>query len=567
MPDLAALLVPRRVDGRMCDEGAGERGRRETWYQVAEDAAPRCGHFLRSKSYSLSSCMSSRFGPVLVQRTIRQEPHSQRGARAGRTGVPAIGQRAWIAATLSLVIAGAALIQSESTFLMPNLVIQVSLSLWLCWLAGRDLLSHGVMGKLLLVCGVLYFFWLEAFVALFDPVPFEVPPMFKFAAGRFDDGLVIKALFYVSLFQFCLLCGYALRPRVQKLGGWLSRFQDREGPSVRWLEVLFGLCAFVPVLAMTGFNPANALQLLLSSRSDAGIEVEDVGLLQYVSYFGMFGAGMALLRAFQQRMPGRAWSLVLGLLAFVPILLSGTRHLLLYPALPIGVYAFLRYRGQFTPRRLLGGAVVLLVIFFAIRAQLAFRTTGWDDFQGELNEEQREALFSGKSTLQFESLLVALVLVPDHLDYFHEPTTPFFFTHFIPRAWYPEKPYMQSYDAYTRAYTGDSQTWNATPSVIGQFHINWGILGVIFIGVWMGLLAAVLDRLSLQLDLRRQRGLAVMLGFLYAFVASSFRIYHPLYMGYPLFGAVALWASTRRRAGAPGSAARGGTSSLADGAT
>ena len=70
-----------------------------------------------------------------------------------------------------------------------------------------------------------------------------------------------------------------------------------------------------------------------------------------------------------------------------------------------------------------------------------------------------------------------------------------------------------------------------------------------------------------ELDLKRQRGVVVMLGFLYAFVASSFRIYHPLYMAYPLFGAVALWVSTRRRAGAPGSAARGGTSRLADGAT
>ena len=105
---------------------------------------------------------------------------------------------------------------------------------------------------------------------------------------------------------------------------------------------------------------------------------------------------------------------------------------------------------------------------------------------------------------------------------------------------------MESWTYYNDSYV-QGHNFNVTPSIIGQFHLNWGLPGVMFIGAWLGLLTFLADRLLLQLDSDRQRAMFVVVGMFYAFIISSFRFYSPIYFSYFCFGLLAMFLLTRRR--------------------
>jgi hypothetical protein len=104
---------------------------------------------------------------------------------------------------------------------------------------------------------------------------------------------------------------------------------------------------------------------------------------------------------------------------------------------------------------------------------------------------------------------------------------------------------MESWTFYNESYV-QGATFNVTPSVIGQFHLNWGFPGVVFIGAWLGFLTCLADRVFLLLNSDKQRALFVVNGMFYAFIVSSFRFYSPIYFSYFLFGLMAMFLITRR---------------------
>ena len=146
----------------------------------------------------------------------------------------------------------------------------------------------------------------------------------------------------------------------------------------------------------------------------------------------------------------------------------------------------------------------------------------------------------------FTALLFAEHLVPNEHPYFRELSEFYFLIHWIPRQLWPEKPVMESWAFYDESYV-QGAAFNVTPSVIGQFHMSWGLPGVIFIGVWLGFLTMLADRLLMLLDSDRQRAMFVVVGMFYAFIISSFRFYSPVYFSYFLFGLIPMLLLTRHR--------------------
>ena len=76
--------------------------------------------------------------------------------------------------------------------------------------------------------------------------------------------------------------------------------------------------------------------------------------------------------------------------------------------------------------------------------------------------------------------------------------------------------------------------------------MSWGLGGVAFIGLWLGLLTLFADRLLLLVNSDRQRAMFVVVAMFYAFIISSFRFYSPIYFSYFLFGVIAMLLLTRR---------------------
>jgi hypothetical protein len=302
------------------------------------------------------------------------------------------------------------------------------------------------------------------------------------------------------------------------------------------------VCAVLPLLMYYQFDLDRVLAVLIASRNTGDLEAPEPGMAQHLTTFGMFGAALFFVYALKTNTWKRLWWLFLGAIAAVPFLSGGTRHIWLYISLP-SVLIILRGFKSDSERKY--GAVtltgVVLVVLVVAQFQFAYRSVGWRDIGsvpvGELSEFNSNGHFS--------ALLFAEHLVPNEHAYFMEPVEVYFLIHWIPRQIWPTKPIMEAWTYYNDSYV-QGAAFNVTPSVIGQFHMEWGLAGVIFIGAWLGFLTLLGDKLLLMLDANRQRAMFVVVGMFYAFIISSFRFYSPIYFSYFAFGMVAMFLLTRK---------------------
>jgi ABC-type multidrug transport system fused ATPase/permease subunit len=186
------------------------------------------------------------------------------------------------------------------------------------------------------------------------------------------------------------------------------------------------------------------------------------------------------------------------------------------------------------------GALVLLIV---VQVQILVRQEGWS----QITSLRPAQLLKGDATGQFEALMVAEELVPARHDYFREFAEPYFLIHWIPRRFWPNKPVMKSWTYYNNQYTQGDSRFNVTPSIIGQFYLNFGIFGVLYAGAFVGFLMVTADRLLLRIDPLRQRALAVAIGSFVAFILVSFRFYSPIYFTYFAFAWIGMLLITRSR--------------------
>jgi hypothetical protein len=255
----------------------------------------------------------------------------------------------------------------------------------------------------------------------------------------------------------------------------------------------------------------------------------------------MYGAALFFVYALKTSTWRRFWWLLLGVMAAIPFVSGGARHLWLYISLPSVLIVLRGFKGKLDRYRIWGLAATVFVVLLVAQAQFVYRAVGWR----EISNVAPDDLASLNNTGQFTALLFAEHLVPDEHPYFKELTEPYFIIHWIPRQVWPNKPIMESWTFYNESYV-QGATFNVTPSVIGQFHLNWGFPGVIFIGAWLGFLTCLADRVFLLLNSDKQRALFVVNGMFYAFIVSSFRFYSPIYFSYFLFGLMAMFLITRR---------------------
>lgn len=411
---------------------------------------------------------------------------------------------------------------------------------------SKEALRTRSLGKVLLVGSVLFFYWFDALQLGFEKPPFAVPARLPVYSGQFHKEIIKQAYSYVTLFQLMLLVGYSVRPRMHRLVPWVCSRVDSASGSGRLLRYLLVSCALVPLLVSYGFNLEVTIDALLAARS-GGPAAEDIGLLHYLYFLGMYGAAFLLAEAivfsdWKQTLSRTSFFLI-GAVGAVPfIMLWGTRHLWLFIALPACILLLTHSKGRITLPRALTWGTILATVFLVAQLQLALRLRGWEEI-GTIGTSE---LFERNPSGQFVALLFAELLVPDFHNYFREPVEPYFLIHWIPRRLWQGKPTMALWEYYNEAYTRGA-AFNVTPSVIGQFHMNYGVIGVIFIGVWLGFLACLADRLLLAIDLDRQRAVAISIGMFHAFILSSFRFYSPVYFTYFVFALIGTFLITRKQ--------------------
>ena len=105
---------------------------------------------------------------------------------------------------------------------------------------------------------------------------------------------------------------------------------------------------------------------------------------------------------------------------------------------------------------------------------------------------------------------------------------------------------MKSWRFFDDRATGGAPGSNVTPSVIGQYYMNYGPFGTIYIALLLGVLTGFADRIAIGLRRSEQTGMVVLVGTLYAFIFSSFRFFSPYYIAPFVFGLVMMYVLTRR---------------------
>ncbi len=448
----------------------------------------------------------------------------------------------WLLAVASIVIAAACYETRSYDRLALATQVLTGLSIVLVVMATRDVFRTGTTGKFCLMAGVFVFYWIEALTLSLQNYPFAVPEGFPYNATQFNQDLIHQALFYVTVFQLLLLVGYSIRPRFQSQLRFLAGRIDSLSLDRTLIAFILVFCSFTPLLLFYDFDADKIITALLASRSGIEFEVGEPGMAQHLALFGIYGAALFFVYALKAATWRRLWWLALAVIAALPFVLGGTRHIWLYISLPSLLMMLHGLKATLSRKRFIGLTAAALVVLVVAQAQFVYRTVGWQ----RLVDVRAEDLSQMNTNGQFTALLFAEHLVPAQHSYFKEFAEPYFIIHWIPRQIWPNKPIMESWEYYNDAYV-EGAAFNVTPSVIGQFHLCWGLPGVMFIGLWLGFLTVVADRLLSLLDPQRQGAMFVVVGMFYAFVISSFRFYSPVYFSYFFFGLIAMLLLTRRR--------------------
>lgn len=429
------------------------------------------------------------------------------------------------------------------SYAMLALITQalVVLNVLLLIIVTREVLTTRTIGKFCLVGGTFIFYWLDAWSLSTSRTPFSIAEGFPINAGQFDQEMIQQALVYTSVFQLLLFVGFSIRVRIERPLRFFTARVDSLSLDRTLIAMLLAICSILPLLIYYEFDDAKIITALLASRSGTELEAPEPGLAQHVAVFGIYGASLFFVYALKTKTWQRFWWLFLGVLAALPLISGGARHIWLYISLPSLLIVLRGFKGSFTTSRLLALVSVALLIVIVAQLQIAYRAVGWKEIGNETTQELSAVNTNG----QFTALLFAEYLVPNEHPYFLEPVEPYFLIHWIPRQIWPTKPIMETWTYYNDRYV-EGAAFNVTPSAIGQFHMSFGLAGVIFIGAWLGFLTLFADRLLLQLNSDRQRAMFVVVGMFYAFIISSFRFYSPIYFSYFLFGVLAMFLLTRR---------------------
>lgn len=459
---------------------------------------------------------------------------------------PKVTHLQWLLVVLPVLISGFGYWAADHSDLLILLLVLAGLNIVLTIDTVVEALQSKVLGKFFLAFSTCIFFWLEAIGHGLKQPPFTVVGGPAHLWGQFPLDQLAQAFFYIALFQFSLYLGYSVQAPMPRFFSWVSRRADVVSPSRSVMRYLLAACIFIPLALSYGLNFANLVDGLIASRSGSGPEVEDVGFYHYLYFAGMYGAGLFLLDFLFSRSLHSFWVFLCAGITTLPFILGGTRHLWLYVALPICVAMLRRYGGRITLGRIVSFAAVALLVLSILHAQLLLREIGWLNIE---KISQRDVVITG-ATGQFSALMYAQYLVPEIHDYFYESAEYYFIVHWIPRRFWPDKPVMPSWSYYNDSYT-QGGAFNVTPSVIGQFHMNWGWPGIIYIGLVLGFLSYMADRAVLAIHPYRQRAILVVVSMLYAFIVCSFRFYSPVYFTYFVFGVIAMIPLTRTRRAQP----------------
>jgi hypothetical protein len=448
----------------------------------------------------------------------------------------------WLLASAAVGVAAAGLLsQSIESSVIVAIVTSV-ISLLLTGFATYNTLRSGLIGQAAMLGALWIMLFMEAVQSALGNLPFSAPEYFHF--GQFDIEVIHRALLHLCLFQLMLLVGFVIPGDTWGLSRWCARRIDIVRGRLL-LQVALAACIPLSFGSTYGWNWGQLSRSMLGSYSlrlgeDSALLVNRPWLT-YLFPLGLYGASVLFVEALQTRGLRRWVAGIVASIAILIVVMSGSRHTVLVILLPASaVILRLSYKRLCISKVLLWASAILL-LFCMFQIQVVTRDAGWD----ALETVAPNQLFKAEVTGQFPALLLAESLVPTRHDFFLEPTPIYFITHWIPHRFWPGKPVDKVWEYFNDEVTGGDVVWNVSPSVIGQFYMNCGVLGVCAVGCFLGILSRITDNVFARLTLYDHRAAAVCVATLYVFVINSFRLVAPFYIVYSVMAFIGMIFLTR----------------------
>ena len=406
------------------------------------------------------------------------------------------------------------------------------------------LVQKGRLAPLLIVGGTFFWFVIDATVLALGDVPFASRyPLYPFFTAGIPVDVVCKTLFGVFLFQACGLLGlrYLWVPR-----GPIERFARRKdiltGTAMDLACLFISSLAYIPIAIIAGDWTQILNRLVEMRNAEASVEFSgtEPGLWIHLTLLGIFAGSISSARFLLGIRGNNFVRLATVGITALWVFLSGTRFLMIFLILPSLVLLTNQTAGHARATHLrLKLFAVVAVAGAAILVQAAIRTTGVEGYSGY--QRASDVIRGGAVGYEhFEAMAIAIDLADREGSYFHEFLLPVIATHFVPRIWWPEKPDWESWSYYNEAVTGATASFNVTPSVTGEYYLNWGLWGIIYIGFFFGWMGRCADEWLQNVSLSEGLCSAVFAGFFFGFLFVSFRILSPIYIAYVVGAAIVL---------------------------
>lgn len=450
----------------------------------------------------------------------------------------------WLLAIIAVGVAAAGLFSQSVASAIIIVIVISAISLSLTGLATYNTARSGLIGQAAMLGTLWVMFFMEAVQSAFGDLPFSAPQYLHFGATQFDVDVIHRAILHLCLFQLMLLIGFAIPSDRHKFGGWfLSRIDIMSGRLI--LQIFLATFILLSLGSTYLWDWGHLFRAMLGSYrvrlgEDSALLV-DPPFLVYLFPVGLYGASVLFVEALQTRGVRRYVAGAVAAIATLVVVLSGSRHTVLVILIPVGAVILRRSYGRLRVSGVLLWVSAVLVLFCISQVQVVTRNVGWDAARTLVPDQVLNAEVTG----QFPALLLSESLVPARHTYFLDPTPVYFITYWIPRRFWPEKSVEKVGQYFNETVTGGNVVWNVTPSVIGQFYMNCGVIGVCAIGCFLGMVCRITDNVFARLTLHEHQAAAICVATLYVFVINSLRCFAPFYLVYSVMALMGMIILTR----------------------
>jgi oligosaccharide repeat unit polymerase len=431
----------------------------------------------------------------------------------------------------ALIFFGISFLFVFGLFLFPNygliqafILVFVLLYFRLTYLSVKNLSRKrdGFVLPLFLLSNIFWFLFeifsisfLQGDIAFFDFTTYS--PYYR---QIIPIDVLTEAIFSIVSFNFFTTLVFYLFKRKRtrlvssnKLGGYSHIIID----SFLFIFSLSGWYTFFTNAKSFGLMLSN---LLLFRSAEYDIEP---GFSNYLPILSIVASSLLLYRLIFIKKGNKSIKILGFLLGAILVVFSGTRFKLIYLILPSLITIIFSNKDIISKnfkRKMLIFFTTSLVLISSYQIINRYDSNDSNDFDTTKS-------ISGSG--HFLAFCHAIEISKDLNNYFNQTMLSLFVSDMVPRFIWADKPKSEFWEYYNKklAIAG-----NVTPSFLGQYYLNWGIIGCFIIAFNFGIWLVIVDNYYKDYLINSNHFSLFFSAFLFCFLFLSFRVYSLNYFFY-----------------------------------